>query len=298
MAHSKVDIYEIITQRMIQRIETEGILPWKQPWKNYLSENGQPQNLVSRKAYRGANVWILSAMGYASPFWVTFQQAQKLGGSVKKGEKGTPVVYWFWFEKDKESQTKKKDRVPVLRYYTVFNVEQCEGITIPSLAEKPANDPGSIETCEQILAAMPNKPRITYNEARAYYSPVNDAVNLPKKESFNALPEFYATFFHELIHATGHSNRCARFKTLEEWNRFGSDPYAKEELVAEMGATFLCGIAGIQAQTEDNSVAYIKGWISRFKEDKKLLVHAAGQAQKGADFILGTTFEEAEKVHE
>jgi antirestriction protein ArdC len=133
-------VYEIVTNRIIERIEKEGKLPWKRPWKNYLSHDGAPQNLVSKKPYRGSNVWLLLAAGYSSPFFVTFKQAKELGGTVRKGEKGWPVVYWIWFKKENKD-TGKKEQIPVLKYYTVFNVEQCEGIEIPTLTEKPLNTP-------------------------------------------------------------------------------------------------------------------------------------------------------------
>jgi antirestriction protein ArdC len=294
MADKKLDIYQIITDRMIDRILTESKLPWTMPWKSYGSDGGYPRSLISKKPYRGINVWLLSNSIYSAPYWLTYKQAAQLKGTVRKGEKGTPVVYWHWFEK--KGALGQEERIPVLKYYTVFNVEQCDGVEYPKPEQVPVNDGGSIEAAERILNNMPNKPEITFNEARAYYSPANDRVNMPKKESFRSIPEFYSIFFHELTHSTGHSSRCGRMKTLNDWNRFGSDPYAKEELVAEMGASFLCGVAGIQAEVEDTSVAYLQGWVEKLKNDKKLLVQASAQAQKAADFILGNKAESEEHV--
>lgn len=290
MADKKPDIYQVITDRMIERIKSEKKLPWKMPWKMYGTDKGQPRNLITKKPYRGINVWILSNPFYSSPYWLTYKQAQQLKGTVKKGEKGTPVVYWHWFEK-KAVEGKKGEHIPLLRHYTVFNVDQCENIDYPKPEAAPVNELGSLEEAERIINNMPNKPLITFTEARAYYSPSLDKVNMPKKETFVALPEFYSTFFHELVHSTGHETRCGRMKTLNDWNKFGSDPYAKEELVAEMGAAFLCGVVGISPDVEDSNVAYIQGWIEQLKDDKKLLVQAAAQAQKAADFILGTVEE-------
>lgn len=280
----KTDIYEIITERIISRIETEGALPWQQPWKNYQGVSGQPRNFVTKKPYRGCNVWILTAANYRSPYWLTFKQAQSLGGNVKKGEKGVPVIYWQWIEK-KDSD---KERIPFLKYFTVFNVEQCEGFEIPKLDETPVNTDAGFDAAEGIIENMKNRPTIRFNAHSAYYSPAEDLVAVPAKEDFKSTAEFYNTTFHELIHSTGHSSRCARMKTLQDWNRYGSDPYAKEELVAEMGASFLCGVAGIESKVEDNSVAYLQGWISRLKGDKKLLIQASAQAQRAADYVLGT----------
>lgn len=289
MTEPKLDIYQIITDRMIERIQTEQKLPWKIPWR--MSSSGQPRNLITKKPYRGINVWILSNPLYSSPYWLTYKQAKQLKGTVRKGEKGTPVVYWHWFEKKNAKDSDKSERIPMLRYYTVFNVEQCDDINYPKPEAAPANELGSLDDAEQIINNMPKKPQITFAEARAYYSPSLDKVNMPKKETFDSLPEFYSVFFHELVHATGHESRCARMKSLNDWNRFGSDPYAKEELVAEMGAAFLCGVVGISPDVEDNNLAYLQSWIAQLKNDKKLLVQAAGQAQKAVDFILGKVAE-------
>lgn len=284
-------VYEIVTNRIIERIEKEGKLPWRRPWKNYLSHDGAPQNLVSKKPYRGSNVWMLTAAGYSSPFFVTFKQAKELGGSVRKGEKGWPVVYWIWFKKENK-QTGKKEQIPVLKYYTVFNVEQCEGIEIPTLTEKPLNTVEAIEECERVVSGMPKAPAITFKEAQAYYNPMRDVVNMPLKDSFRDAPSYYHTLFHELTHATGHESRLGRLKGTALLARYGSEPYAKEELVAELGASYVSGITGIQASQEDQTVAYIQGWLEALRKDPKLLVHAAAQAQKAADYILGITHDE------
>jgi antirestriction protein ArdC len=237
---------------------------------------------------------MLLAAGYSSPFFLTFKQAKELGGTVRKGEKGWPVVYWIWFKKENK-ETGKKEQVPVLKYYTVFNVEQCEGIEVPTLTEKPINTVESLEQCDALVANMPKAPRIEHKEAQAYYSPTKDMVNMPRKDSFRDAPSYYHTLFHELTHATGHESRLGRLKGTALLARFGSEPYAKEELVAEMGASYLSGIAGIQATQEDQTVAYIQGWLEALKKDPKLLIHAAAQAQKAADFILGVTHEEQEE---
>ena len=288
------NVYEIVTARIIERIEKDGVLPWRKPWKSYLSHDGAPQNLVSKKPYRGSNVWMLMMGGYSSPFFVTFKQAKELGGSVRKGEKGWPVVYWIWFKKENKT-TGEKEQIPVLKYYTVFNLQQCEGIEIPKLEAKKLNTLESIEACDRIVANMPSAPRIEHKEAQAYYSPSADRVNMPLKASFVSAHAYYHTLFHELTHATGHESRLGRLKGTALLARYGSEPYAKEELVAELGASYVSGIAGIQATQEDQTVAYIQGWLSALKKDPKLLIHASAQAQKAADFILGIEREEATK---
>ncbi|NBU10017.1 MAG: DUF1738 domain-containing protein [Proteobacteria bacterium] len=269
----KPDVYQIVTDRLIRLLEA-GTVPWRQPWKGGPQ---WPQNYVSRKLYRGINVFLLSAARYPSPFWLTFRQAQALGGKVRTGEHAMPVVFWKVFKEEDK-------RIPFLRYYNVFNVTQCEGITVPAVPDTtPAFEP--ISQCEQVVTDMPKRPVIQHQGHRACYSPVLDAVTMPEAKLFKSPEDYYSTLFHELTHASGHVTRLNR-KEVTEPNRFGSDPYGREELVAEMGAAFLCAHCGIENQTIDQSAAYLASWLARLKEDRKLAVHAASQAQKACDFIL------------
>jgi len=272
------DVYQIVTDRIIRLLES-GTVPWHRPWKG---GNQWPQNFISRKVYRGINLFLLNAVGYPSPFWLTFKQVQTLGGHVKKGEHSFPVVFWKVLKEEGDGDDK---RISFLRYYSVFNVAQCEGITVPAI---PGVDPNSqfqpIERCEQIVAAMPKRPEIHHNGARACYSPSLDAVSMPEAKLFESTEGYYSTLFHELTHATGHVSRLNR-KGITDPIRFGSDPYSREELVAEMGSAFLCGHSGIENKTIDQSASYIEQWLSKLKEDRKLVVHAAAQAQKACDFI-------------
>ena len=279
-------VYEIVTERIIERIEKEGRLPWSKPWVHEA-----PKNLVSGKTYSGFNLWLLLMAPYCSPYFVTFKQAQKLGGTVKKGEKGWPVIFWSFIEKEGKTPG-KVENIPFIRYYTVFNVEQCEGLETPPLNSRAVNTHESLAACDSIVRGMRKAPEITHNEARAYYSPKQDRVNMPRLEAFNDSPSYYHTLFHELTHSTGHESRLNRLKGDEALARFGSEPYAKEELVAEMGAAYLSGVAGIESSQEDRTIAYLQGWLSAIKQDPKLLVQAAAQAQKAADYILGTKHEE------
>lgn len=275
----KNDVYQIITDRIVCLLES-GTVPWHKPWKG---GNQWPQNFISRKVYRGINLFLLNAASYASPFWLTFKQVKALGGRVKKGEQSFPVVFWKVLE-EKEGEDK---RIPFLRYHNVFNVTQCEGINIPTMPElenTPAFQP--IEKCEQIVTAMPKQPEIHHNGIRACYSPSLDSVSMPESKLFDTSEGYYSTLFHELTHATGHASRLNR-KEVTDSIRFGSDPYSREELVAEMGAAFLCGHCGIENKTIDLSASYIQSWLGKLKEDRKLVVHAAVQAQKACDFIMG-----------
>lgn len=276
--------YERITER-IETLLAAGVVPWHKPWK---ASTGLPRNLITQKPYRGINVFLLMAMGYESPNWLTFRQAIQLGGSVKKGEKSCPVVFWkqFMIENEESGEAKK---IPMLRIYHVFNTAQCEGLkAVPA----PEEVPFVVTSAAEIVAKMPQPPKIKSGMSHAFYQPVNDTVGMPERKRFESEDAYHATLFHELIHSTGHESRLKR-QSIMERNGFGSMPYCKEELVAELGSAFLCGHAEIVDRTIDNSAAYIEGWLDSLKDDPTLIVYAAAQAQKAADFILGNGHEDS-----
>ena len=276
-------VYDQITDRVIELL-TQGTIPWHKPWN---VKRGFPRNLVSKKAYRGINVFLLHAMQYESPFWLTYHQAQELGAHIRKGEKACPVVFWKQLEvEDKESH--EIEKIPMMRFYHVFNLAQIEGLKDVPAAEAEA----VITKPAEIVANMPQRPLIKHGMAKAFYSPIGDFVGMPDPERFTSEDEMFSVLFHELTHSTGHESRLNR-PTITESAGFGSEEYSKEELIAEMGAAFLCGQAGIGERTINNSAAYLQNWLEALKNDHKLIVQAAAQAQKAADFILGTKFEEA-----
>jgi antirestriction protein ArdC len=282
-----IQSYERITERIVTLLE-QGTVPWHKPWK---VKTGLPRNLVSKKPYRGINVFLLMAMSYESPHWLTFRQAIQLGGNVKKGEKACPVVFWKRMQvEDKESGEPQK--APLLRLYHVFNAAQCEG-----LKDAPEGIPMPVTKPAEIVAKMPQPPIVKHGMAQAFYSPTDDCVGMPEPERFESEASYFAALFHELVHATGHEKRLKR-ASIAERNGYGSDPYCKEELIAELGSAFLCGYADIVDRTIDNSAAYLEGWLKQFQNDRTLIVYAAAQAQKAADFILGRTFAESEAAHE
>jgi antirestriction protein ArdC len=287
----KADAYQIMTDRIVGLLE-QGVVPWRRPWKQL--GGLMPQNLKSKKAYRGVNVFWLACAGYGSPYWVTFKQAKALGGSVRKGEKGFPVIFWKWLEREDED-TGKSRRIPMLRYYTVFNVEQCEGIEdkVPQIDTDEPVEFEPIERCEQIVESF-SGPSVRTGDSRAYYVPSTDLVNMPKRELFETAESYYSVLFHELGHSTGHESRLGR-EGITDATMFGSHKYSKEELVAEMTAAFLSGHCAIDSATVENSAAYIQGWLKKLRNDTKLLVSAAAQAQKAADLILGRSFETEKK---
>ncbi len=282
--------YEIITNRIMEKLE-QGVVPWQRPWRIT-----KPKNLISGKEYRGINILMLGLENYSCSHWATFKQIRKLGGSVNKGTKGTPIVFWNWVpRKNRKASSTSEDSqqendgelnermVPLLRCYRVFNLKQTSGIEIP-VEEKGANIK-PIDTCESITNQMPDPPLVTLDGGnRAFYRSLTDSVHLPMPRSFKSAEEYYSTLFHELVHSTGHPKRLNR-SGIEEPSRFGSESYSKEELIAEIGSAFLCGQTGIEKQTIDNSTSYISGWLKALKDDKKLVIIAAALAQKASDYI-------------
>lgn len=290
MENEKKDVYEIITSRIIEQLE-QGRVPWKQPW----TEAGLPQNLISKRYYRGINTWLLLSLGYSQNYFLTYKQIKDIGATLKKGEKSCPVVFWTWLEPKEDAPVDTKAK-PMLRYYTVFNIEQCERIPesmIPQTNTEQNNDP--IEICEQIVVNMQKKPDIKHKENRAYYHPLLDYINMPKLKSFNSSESYYVTLFHELVHSTGHLSRLNRSE-ITDMESLGGDAYSTEELVAEIGACYLCSHAGILQQEFDNNMAYIQSWLAKLKNDKRCIVFASAKAQKAVDYILNVQVKESEEV--
>jgi antirestriction protein ArdC len=279
----KKDVYQVVTDQIIKLLES-GTIPWRKPWKGV---NHVPRNLMSRKAYRGINLFLLNAASYSSPFWLTFRQAQALGGTIRKGEKSFPVVFWKLLEEERDGE---KHHIPFLRYHPVFNVAQCDGIHVP-IPEGIQQEFHPIKQCEEVVSHMPNAPRIQHGGEHALYSPPLDIVKMPDAPTFESAEAYYTTLFHELVHSTGHGSRLNR-KEVTETNRFGSDPYSREELVAEMGAAFLSGHCGIEDKTLNQSASYIQSWLEKLKDDRRLVVQAAALAQKASDYILERVNEE------
>jgi antirestriction protein ArdC len=179
----------------------------------------------------------------------------------------------------------------MLKYYRVFNIDQCEGIPIekgPSPNERK-NDP--LEACEKIINEMPKRPEIRNREQRAYYNKAEDFINMPKIETFESSESYYETLFLELLHSTGHTDRLARKEILQN-NGFKTQGYAIEELTAEMGASYLKSVAGIPIEQLENNSAYIQAWPERLRNDKKIIVYSSSQAQKATDYILNVKNEE------
>lgn len=275
----RLDVYAMVTDRIIAQME-KGEVPWRKPWVDGLA----PANLISGKPYRGINTLLLGSSGYNRNLFLTFKQAKELGASIRKGEKSLPVVFWNSMEKE-DPKTGEKKSVGMLRYYNVFNIEQCDNIPqdkIPAQIER-VHDP--VKECEDIVAQMPNPPSIHHIGDQAYYHPTSDSISLPIPEKFESTEKYYSTLFHEIVHSSGHESRLNR-KEVASLIKFGSEDYAIEELTAEIGATFLKSRAGISIDAIENNTAYIQHWLTKLKSDKRFILHASSQAQKAADYIL------------
>lgn len=283
----KVDIYKAVSDRIIAGIET-GVAPWAKPWH---TSGGFPYSIRSGKPYRGVNVLLLAMSGYDDPRWGTYKAITEAGGQVRKGEHGTQIVLW----KPVVTHDKKTDddhRYWLLRFYTVFNARQADNL--PELPVEEEREFTPIEAAEQIAngyvwtqGSDNPGPSVLYGLDQAAYSPAKDRVEMPTPAHFVADEPFYTTLFHELVHSTGHEKRLARIEPA----LFGTDKYAREELVAEIGASFLAGVAEFTTAGGDQSAAYVKGWLEPLRNDPKFVVQAASAAQKAADLILGITFD-------
>lgn len=280
MKKEKINIYEEVTNKIVAALE-QGITPWKRPWK---TSSEAMRNVVSDKAYRGINVMLLniaSAVGsYSDPRWLTYKQAAGMGGNVKKGEKGTHIVYWNFIKKeDANDPTAKPKLIPFLRYYTVFNVQQCENLNIPGLApDVPDFTIGGVnELAEKILALA----TVRHGGDRACFSINSDIVVLPHRSLFETPDQYYAVAMHEMGHWTGHSSRLNR----DFSGRFGSQAYAFEELVAEMSSAFTDSCIGVDFDNMQHP-EYIASWITALKNDTKAIFTAASKAQAATDYLL------------
>ena len=294
----RTNLFEMITERMIAKLE-EGVVPWQATWINYNSVSST-ECAISRqtgKPYSFLNQMLLEEPGE----YVTFKQAVALGGHVKKGAKGRTVVFWKMFAKVEEGEDGEASvsKIPILKHYTVFHLKDCEGIA-PKYEEvnnEVGNTDAPDETAEAIAQAYLQGAGIELIQhgSNAFYSPSTDKITVPKMEMFTSSNAYYATLFHEMTHSTGAKNRLDRL----EKSRFGTKPYSREELVAELGATALMNTVGLETEsTFENSAAYIDGWLETLRDDNHAVVVASGKAQKAVELILSYSTAEAKEAED
>ena len=287
---AKLNLLQQVNNKIIEALEN-GVGPWIKPWNDSGAQFGLHRNGVSDHVYRGINVLLLNLIafekGYTDPRWVTFNDTRKLSGYIKKGEKHTKIVFWKFLDlKDKTKggtiqpdEKEPKKVIPLLRFYRVFNVEQCSDLKLKDLP-KPENAtvPGEVnEHAENILSM----PTIRNGGTKAAYYPSHDFIQMPPKEAFEGLDHYYATGFHETVHWTGHESRLNRVFG----KRFGDSSYAFEELVAEIGSAFLGGHVGLSFK-EMRHPEYIQSWISKMRDDNKAIFTACRLAQEATDFVI------------
>ena len=288
----KTDIYQQVTDRIIQQLE-QGVVPWKSP---YFSKVGFPRNFSTGRVYQGINVFLLGSLRFTSPYFLTFIQAKELGGHIRKGEHGSFVVKYGTYSKEDETAAAGEDAETrrYLKAYTVFHASQIEGIEFPAPENLPElSITEKTDRARSIIAGMPNPPRILEGAAVPCYRPGTDSIHMPERCFFDNEVSYYATLFHEATHATGHGSRLARKSLLEnkgidDAGDTARKTYAEEELVAEMGASFLNAHAGIAEDELANSAAYLQSWMDalKSKDAKGWIIRAASQAQKAANYIL------------
>jgi antirestriction protein ArdC len=288
---TKRDLYQEVTNKILTLLD-QGVPPWRQPITT-ADGPGMPTSFGTKKPYRGINLFLLAitswAHDYGSNYWLTFNQAKQQGAKVRKGEKGSLVLFWKQHAtKDRESG--EDVTIPVLRHYVVFNADQVEGLPKAEATPAEPREFLPIEDASRIVKGYQDPPAIEQRGNRACYFPASDRVEIADPLRFESTESFFATLFHELAHSTGHPKRLARDLGAGP-SAFGSPDYGKEELVAEMGSAFLCAAAGISPATIEQSAAYLEGWRKSLRADKKLVIAAAGQGQRAADHILGVTFD-------
>ena len=272
-----MDIYKTVTDRMIQQME-QGIIPWKKPWVStsgaFSHTTGKPYSLLNQMLLRHSGEYV------------TYKQCQQEGGKVKSGEKSQIIVFWKWMMVEDE-ETKEENEVPFLRYYNVFHISQCEGLTAKYPVNLPQKDIRPDDEAEKIIAAYCNRAGVSviHEESNsAFYLPMLDQITLPLRKQFVDTAEYYGTAFHELIHSTGHASRLSR---LTNTAFFLNEEYSKEELIAEIGAAAIINHIGLETVNSfRNATAYIQNWLKALRNDKRFIVSAAGKAEKAAQLIL------------
>lgn len=273
-------VAEYVVERVLAEMD-KGVVPWHKPWRV-----GGDRNIVSKKGYQGINTLLLmierEKHGYKSDWWMTFNQAKGLGGSVRSGAKSAMVVYWKVGEMKDDKAESGKRKTFLLRYYNVFNADSVDGVKVPVEVTR--------EHTPVVEAEMVFRTYLDYSKVglghggdRAYYAPVDDKIQLPMPEAFHTVTDYYGAAFHEAVHSTGHTSRLKRFTV----NEYDVKNYAREELVAEIGAAMLRTTTGVETDKAlAQSAAYLKTWRDRISEDHNLIITAASRAEKAYHLIM------------
>lgn len=281
-----MNVYQIVTDRIIEELK-KGYIPWQKPWMSMRLQSGA-YNRITKRPYSILNQLLLQHEGE----YATVRQWNQLGGKIKKGSKAEIVVFWKLqeFQEERENGEVEEKKVPLLRYYRVFHISTVDGVT-PLSRPEPEEVLG-IEAGDKVIREYADREHVLIREEytdEAYYSPSRDQIVIPSKQQYKDIHEFYSTAFHEMVHSTGHKSRLNRDIDCH----YGSEVYSKEELIAEIGAAMLMSTLGIDTkQSFRNSTAYIQGWLRQIQQDERLVVSAAGKAEKATRYILNIPSEE------
>lgn len=299
----KRDIYQEVTNKIIEQLEN-GTPSWERPWAKLKNVRGQniPHNAHTGRPYSGVNTLLLWGAEqhheYSSAGWLTYRQAKELGGHVRKGEKGEPIIFWKFLKKTdtKPNGDEVEKTVPMVRGYTVFNVEQCDGITLPKSKPKTKSPEHELDRNQEIFQFVDRvDPEIIVGGNIACYVPSRDLIRMPEFDQFHTVDGYCQTLMHELTHWTGHESRVDR----PIKNRFGDQAYAVEELIAELGSSYLCAAFGIDMDGRQGiaqHASYIESWLTVLKNDKRAIFTAASKAQKAVEWLTNLADERAEEL--
>lgn len=289
------NVYQMVTDQIVKQME-QGLIPWQQPWKR-VKGGMEFAGCISHTTGRPYSWLNQMLLGMRVGEWLTFNQCKAEGGCVKAGEKASTVVFWTFLEKtekDDETGEEKTKKIPYLKYYHVFHIDQCTGIKprfekVEQISTDDETKLQPIEACEQVVKTYFDREdcTLTVRESnKAYYSPATDSVVVPMMKQYEVEGEYYSTLFHEITHSTGHSKRLNR-DGVTKIAAFGGEDYSREELVAEMGSAFMLHRLGVECQEAfRNSVGYIQGWLKALKDDPKMIVFAAGKAEAAVEYII------------
>ncbi|AXO20933.1 DUF1738 domain-containing protein [Salmonella enterica] len=278
---AKTDIYQTVTDSIIEALEM-GVKPWVCPWKRNGSVSGIPSNFMTGTAYSGMNIMLLwcsaAKQGFNDSRWLTYKQAQEQGAQVRKGERGTTAIFYKTLEK--EAEDGEIEKIPMLKTFTVFNVEQIDGLTLTE-EDSNAEPVSEFDPLPHVEALFQRTgANITERGQQAFFRPATDEIWLPERHLFINAANFYATGLHELVHWTGAKSRLNR----EKCGRFGSEGYAFEELIAELGSAFLMADLGITGDVQHES--YIASWLKSLRDDKRYIFKAAAAASKAHRYLM------------
>ena len=288
------DVYTRVTNQIVEAIE-KGAADWRMPWHSTGKDSFAPLNAATQKPYRGVNVLSLWAAaqqhGYPTGYWATYKQWQELGAQVRKGEKSSLVVFWKFADAENEDDDgqgadESSRRLVLARGYSVFNAAQVDGFVPPVIAERPVAE--RIASAAQFFAGL--GANIQHGGNPAYYRPSTDSIQMPEFEAFIDPVAYYSTLGHEMTHLTGAPSRLNRDLS----GRFGSEARAAEELIAELGAAFLCADLGLCNEPRPDHASYVQSWLTVLKQDRRAIFTAASKAQAAVNWMHAQHAEKAE----